>query len=105
MICYRKILTINDAIEINVPTAENHNVVDEPDVYKRQLQGLREFNHFVGNLGNGFIAIADNSNNTNLTGFNLLDIRPVSYTHLDVYKRPASSRTKLTKDRHHDKET
>ena len=30
MICYRKILTINDAIEINVPTAENHNVVDEP---------------------------------------------------------------------------
>ena len=28
--CYRKILTINDAIEINVPTAENHNVVDEP---------------------------------------------------------------------------
>ena len=30
MICYRKILTINDAIEINVPTAENHNVVEEP---------------------------------------------------------------------------
>lgn len=29
-LCYRKMLTTNDAMDVKILTAENHNVVEEP---------------------------------------------------------------------------
>ena len=57
-------------------------------ILKTQLQGLTDgVPHLTANLANASALLNQALEDINWVGFYLLEGEPVSYTHLDVYKR------------------